>query len=63
MKHKELQDNFNYDDLDWERWESIENDFDYVSLEDGKWGCSFTPTFEEDTYDLKLLVCPAEILV
>eukprot|EP01050_Picozoa_sp_SAG11_P023478 SAG11_NODE_4730_length_1788_cov_14.219065_2_plen_86_part_00 len=57
MKHR--KDNFVYDDFDLERWES-RNDFDFVSLKDGKWGCSFPPEFTDDTYDLKLLVYPAD---
>eukprot|EP01050_Picozoa_sp_SAG11_P026832 SAG11_NODE_6569_length_1286_cov_47.063184_1_plen_89_part_00 len=43
MKHRE--DNFNYDNYEWDKWEFI-NDYDIFYLENGDRGKSFL--FEDD---------------
>eukprot|EP01050_Picozoa_sp_SAG11_P004951 SAG11_NODE_330_length_10677_cov_8.535117_12_plen_99_part_00 len=58
-KHKE--DNFNYEKMDWDKWES-KNDLDFIPLDNGDWGCSYPPDFVNETYDLKVLVFEAEFL-
>ena len=59
MKHKE--DNFNYEKMDWDKWES-KNDLDLFSLDNGSWGNSFPPEFVDETYDLKVVVTEAEYI-
>eukprot|EP01050_Picozoa_sp_SAG11_P019673 SAG11_NODE_3175_length_2633_cov_2.028414_2_plen_51_part_00 len=45
--------------MDWDKWET-KNDLDFISLDNGDWGCSYPPDFVDETYDLKVVVTEAE---
>eukprot|EP01050_Picozoa_sp_SAG11_P036321 SAG11_NODE_13760_length_640_cov_35.295749_2_plen_98_part_00 len=53
MNHRE--DKFHYEKIDWEKWEA-HHDYDFISLNNGDWGCSYSPEFDDETYDLKVEV-------
>eukprot|EP01051_Picozoa_sp_SAG22_P018990 SAG22_NODE_3366_length_1756_cov_630.472541_2_plen_88_part_00 len=51
MKHKEQ---FNFSSINWGDWE-LKNDFDMFSLDNGNWGCSYPPDYDDEEYDFKLV--------
>eukprot|EP01051_Picozoa_sp_SAG22_P013143 SAG22_NODE_1442_length_4412_cov_48.662416_5_plen_91_part_00 len=52
MKHKEQ---FNFTSINWTLWE-YKNDIDMFFLDDGDVGGSYPPDFDDEEYDLKLVV-------